>query len=241
MGYFRELPDILYQSPLGHKNSTFDYIAIKNIFRRAKLSSFLGESVTLFNKYIIKDGDRPDTIADDLYNDKTLDYIIILVAGITNIQHEWPLQDFQMYDYALQKYGSVEKMNEVHHHETVEIIDSQNRQILAPGLKVDENFKIDGSSLKFPSNRYTLVSGDGNRQLDDKSEFSVTVDKIATPVTNFEFEVIKNEEKREIDVLQTEFIQQFINDLRDVVKYDKRSSSALSGDLSTTENTNVIP
>tara|TARA_R100001460_G_scaffold90148_1_gene131725 strand:- start:247 stop:972 length:726 start_codon:yes stop_codon:yes gene_type:complete len=241
MGYFRELPNILYQSPLGHKNSSFDYIEIKNIFRRAKLSDFLGESVTLFNKYIIKDGDRPDTIADDLYNDTTLDYIVILVAGITNIQHEWPLQDFQMYEYALQKYGSEEKMNEIHHYETLEILDSQNRQILASGLKVDVNFKIDGSSIKFPPNRYTLVSGDGNRQLDDKSEFSVTVDKIATPVTNFEFEVIKNEEKREIDVLQGEFVQQFINDLRDVVKYDKRTSSALSGELSSTENTNIIP
>ena len=37
LAYFRHLPDILYQSPLSHKNSTADYIAIKNIFRRTKL------------------------------------------------------------------------------------------------------------------------------------------------------------------------------------------------------------
>ena len=39
MGYFRELPNIVYQSPLNHKNSSTDYIVIKNLFRGAKLKS----------------------------------------------------------------------------------------------------------------------------------------------------------------------------------------------------------
>ena len=34
MGYFKELPNIVYQSPLSHKNSSTDYIVIKNLFRR---------------------------------------------------------------------------------------------------------------------------------------------------------------------------------------------------------------
>ena len=241
MGYFRELPNILYQSPLGHKTSSFDYINIKNIFRRSKLSSYLSGNVSMFNKYVIRDGDRPDTVADDIYGDPTLDYIVILTAGITNVQHEWPLMDFQIYDFALQKYGSESKMNEIHHYETLEIIDSENRRILPAKLKVDSNFKIDGSSLKFPSNRYTLVSPDGNRQLDDKSEFSVTVDNIAKPVTNYSFEILKNEEKRNIDVLREIYVQQFINDLRDSVRYDRRASRVLSGQLSSTENTESIP
>ena len=46
MGYFAELPDIAYQSPLSHKNSSRDYIVIKNIFRRTKLFDYLGENVT---------------------------------------------------------------------------------------------------------------------------------------------------------------------------------------------------
>ena len=40
MGYFRELPNIGYQSPLLHKNSSRDYIIIKNIFRRTKILIF---------------------------------------------------------------------------------------------------------------------------------------------------------------------------------------------------------
>ena len=238
MGYFRELPNIAYQSPLSHKNSSRDYIVIKNIFRRSKLFNYLNDNVTFFNKYVIGDGDRPDLIAEELYGDPKLDYIVILVAGITNINHEWPLQDYQVYDYALQKYGSETEMNENHHYETFEIKDDKGRQILPPNLIVDDEFKIDGTSSKY-NTTYTLISQAGNTQLDDKDEFTVKTDNIARAVTNLEYEHTENEKKREIDVLRESYLQMFINDLRDVVRYDK-SSSYITSSLAATENTNVV-
>ena len=240
MGYFRELPNILYQSPLSHKTSTLDYIAIKNIFRRSKLFDYLKDNVSVFNKYYINDGERPDTIAEELYGDSSLDYIVILMAGITNIHNEWPIQDFQIYDIALAKYGSEQAMNEIHHYETYEIKDSQDRQILPPNLIVDKDFKLDGSALRFPTNRFTLISQQGNQQLDDKNQYSILVDNIARPVTNYEFFIGENEKNRKIDVLRKGYVQTFINDLRDVVRYE-RSSSFINGKLARTENTNITP
>ena len=240
MGYFRELPNIAYQSPLLHKNSSRDFLLIKNIFRRTKLYDFLENSVSLLEKFTIGDGDRPDTIAEQMYGDSSLDYIIVLIAGITNIVDEWPLQDYQVYDYALQKYGSEEKMNEIRYYETLEIIDDQGRQIVPPKLIVDADFKVDGTVNKFPSStRYTLKALTGNRQLDDKDEFSVATDNIARAVTNLEYEYTINEEKREINVLSPGYVQLFINDLRDIVSYDK-SSSYISKNIAGTENTNVV-
>ena len=238
MGYFRELPNIAYQSPLSHKNSSRDYIVIKNIFRRSKLFNYLDDNVTFFNKYVIGDGARPDLIAEELYGDPRLDYVVILVAGITKINHEWPLQDYQVYDYALQKYGSETEMNENHHFETFEIKDDKGRQILPPNLIVDDEFKIDGTSSKY-NTTYTLISQAGNTQLDDKDEFTVKTDNIARAVTNLEYEHTENEKKREIDVLRESYLQMFINDLRDVVRYDK-SSSYITSSLAATENTNVV-
>ena len=240
MGYFRELPNIAYQSPLLHKNSSRDYLLIKNIFRRTKLYDFLENNVSLLDKFTIGDGDRPDTVAELMYGDPSLDYIIILVAGITNIIDEWPLQDYQVYDFALQKYGSEEKMNEIKYYETLEIVDDQNRQIVPPNLIVDVDFKVDGTVNKFPSStRYTLKSLTGNRQLDDKDEFTVTTDNIARAVTNLEYEYTINEEKRKIDILKPGYLQLFINDLRDIMKYDK-SSAYITSSLVRTENTNTI-
>ena len=239
MGYFRELPDIAYQSPLSHKISARDYIVIKNIFRSAKLMDYVRSGVIAQQKLVIKDGDRPDTLADFLYGDSSLDYIIILVAGITNVNHEWPLQDYQIYDYALDKYGSETEMNKIHHYETFEIKDDKGRQILPPNLIVDKEFKIYGSVGQAGSVTYNLISQAGNTQLDDKDEYTVTTDNIARAVTNLENEFTENEKKREINILKSPYLQLFINDLRDVVKYDK-SSSYISSSLAATENTELV-
>ena len=238
MSYFKHFPNILYQSPLENKISTADYIEIKNLFRRTKLKDYLQGSVSVFNKYVIEDGERPDTISELLYGSSQYDFVVILTAGITNINHQWPVQDFQIYNVALAKYGSETKMNEIHHYETFEIKDSKGRQILPPNLIVDKDFKMDGSALRFPTNRFTLISEAGNNQLDDKNEYTVATDNIARPVTNYEFEINENEKLRKIDVLRQGYLTTFVNDLRDILRYD-RHSRFINGLLSTTEITNL--
>tara|TARA_B100001989_G_scaffold3118_1_gene2092 strand:- start:285 stop:1007 length:723 start_codon:yes stop_codon:yes gene_type:complete len=224
MAYFKNLPDILIQSPLPDRNSISDLIRVKNIFRGSKLFDFLKNNATLFNKFILEDGDRPDTVAAELYGSSSYDYVVILTAGITNINHEWPVQDFQVYNITLNKYGSEQKMNEIHHYETYEIKDSNGRQILPPNLIVDKDFKMDGSALRFGGNRFVLISQAGNTQLDDKNEYTISTDNIARPVTNFEYEINENEKKRRIDLLRPSYLQTFVNDLRDVVRYSKNSN-----------------
>ena len=239
MAYFKHFPDIFYQSPLSHKNSSGDYVMIKNIFRRTKLKDYLAGNVSLFNKYIIEDGERPDTISESLYGSSQFDFVVVLVAGITNINQQWPVSDYQIYDITLDKYGSEAAMNDVHHYETYEIKDSQGRQILPPNLIVDKKFKMDGSALRFGNNRFIVTNQSGNNQLDDKNEYTVLTDNIARPVTNFEHEIEINEKNREIDVLQRGYITTFVNDLRDIVRYD-RHSRFINGNLSSTENTDLV-
>ena len=238
MSYFKHFPDIFYQSPLETKISSGDLVQIKNIFRRTKLKDYLQGSVSVFNKYVIEDGERPDTISELLYGSPQYDFVVVLTAGITNINHQWPVQDFQIYNVALAKYGSETKMNEIHHYETFEIKDSKGRQILPPNLIVDRDFKMDGSALRFPTNRFTLISEAGNNQLDDKNEYTVATDNIARPVTNYEFEINENEKLRKIDVLRQGYLTTFVNDLRDILRYD-RHSRFINGLLSSTELTNL--
>ena len=233
MGYFRELRNILYPSPVPSKRSSGDMVEIKNLFRRAKLFDYVSDAAALFDKYIVEDGERPDTIADELYGNPQLDYVVVIVAGITNIHQQWPIQDFQMYDFALAKYGSETEMNKTHHYETYEIKDSQGRQILPPNLIVDKDFTMDGSSLRFGNNRFIVYNQSGAEQLSDKAKYTI-IDNIARPVTNFKFEIDQNDKNREIDVLKPSYLQTFINDLRDVVRYSKHSSY-ISRNLATTE------
>ena len=140
MAYFRNLPNIIYQSPLPEKVSSSDNIAVKNIFRRIKLANNISDVTTIFNKYIIEDHQRPEIVAEELYGDPGLDFVVILTAGINNIIEDWPLADYQVYNYALDKYGTTEKMNEIHHYETHELRDENNKLLIEKGTIVTSDF-----------------------------------------------------------------------------------------------------
>lgn len=215
MGYFRELPDLNYQSFLSHRNGSDEYVRVKNLFRRVKLRDDLKNVFTLFNKYIIEDGERPETVAEDLYGKSSLDWVVLITAGITNVRDQWPLSDYQVYRYSEDKYG--EDLNAIHHHETTEVKDSRGRIILPAGKVVDSNFTI--PNPLDPTATLNPVAG----------------------VSNYEYEVVKNNEKRTINVLREDYLQQFLNDFRDIMVYDK-SSQYVNNNLIETENTrNTLP
>ena len=81
MGYFRELPTLRYPSFLSDKNSSLDYVDAKNLFRRVKLREDLQSIITLFDKYEIPEGFRPDNVAEELYGSDGLDYVCLLYTS----------------------------------------------------------------------------------------------------------------------------------------------------------------
>ena len=109
---------------------------------------------------------------------------------------------------------------------------------MPPELIVDADFRIDGARTKY-NTEYTLISQAGNSKLDDKDEYTVATDNIARAVTNLEYEYTENEKRREIDVLNPAYLQLFINDFRDVIRYDK-SSNYITSSLASTENTETV-
>ena len=234
MSYFRELPDILYQSNLLHKVSSQEYVQIKNIFRRVKIQDWIQDNVQFFNKYTIRDGERPDTMAERLYGTSERDWIIILTAGITNIRNDWPLSNYDLYRYVEAKYGT--DLNAVHHYETIEVRDNKGRLILPAGQRVDQNFTISTPYDASETNFYVGV----RPQSDNISYKSVNSDiSPVTGVSNYEYETQLNESKRRIEVMKPIYLQQFLNDMRELMSY-KESSQTVNSKLLITENTRLI-
>ena len=212
MGYFRELPNLLYPSFLPDKTSSLDFVEVKNIFRRAKLRDDLQNNFTVFEKYEIPMGLRPDTVAEELYGSDELDWVILTVAGILNVRNEWPLSDRDIYDYSLDKYG--ESLNSVKFFETTEVKDTNGRMILPKGKVVDSNFTIP-----------------------KPGEPTATLNPVVG-ISNYEYETRLNDEKRNIFVLREEYLQQFLNDMRELMIYDE-SSEFIDERTAQTENTNI--
>ena len=88
MSYFRELPELEYQSFLSDAISSKEYLTVKNLFRRNKLRDDLQNIFTLFDKYEVVEGARPDTVAEEFYGDAELDWVVLMTAGILNVRDE---------------------------------------------------------------------------------------------------------------------------------------------------------
>ena len=197
MGYFRELPNLRYPSFLREKKSSLDYIEVKNVFRRIKLRDDLQSNFTIFNKYEIEEGMRPDTVAEELYGNPEFDWIILTVAGILNVRNEWPLNNRDLYNYCLDKYD--DSLNSVRFFETKEVKNADGKLILPKGKVVDSGFTIPN-----PDN----VSANLNP---------------VVGISNYEYETRLNDEKRNIYVLREGYIQTFLNDIREIMTYDESS------------------
>ena len=215
MSYFKELPNLEYPSFLSDKNSSLDYIEVKNIFRRIKLRDDLQSAFTLFDKYEIPMGYTPNMVADEVYGSAELDWVVLITAGIINVRNEWPLSDSDIYDFALDKYGG--NINATRFYETKEIKDSGKRIILPKGKVVDSDF--------------VFTYYDNGRQ-------SVSGTNVRTGISNYEYEVRINENKKDIYLLKLGHLQQFLNDMRDIMVYDK-SPQYLDETTVTTENSNI--
>ena len=217
MGYFRELPDVEYQSFLSDAISSQDYLKVKNLFRRNKLRDDLQNVFTLFNKYEIVEGARPDTVAEEFYGSAQLDWVVLMTAGIINVRDEWPLSNYQLYKYAENKYG-IENLSDINYYETKEVKDSNGRLILPEGKDVNEDFTLNYS--------------------DNGNKVSVSGISVRRGVSNWEYETNKNNKKSSIYLLKQGYLQQFLNDMREIMIYGL-SSEYVNESLIRTENTKV--
>jgi hypothetical protein len=137
MPYFRELPNLEYISVFKERNFNNEYTLAKNLFKRPKLREDLAKVVTAFEYYQIIGNERPDQIAEKYYSNAELDWVILITNNITNYNEEWPLDNDSLYKYMLDKYGSEEELEQVHHYETVEYKDDLGRVLIQGGLQVD--------------------------------------------------------------------------------------------------------
>ena len=215
MGYFRELPNVEYQSFLSDSLSSQSYLTVKNLFRRNKLRDDLQNVFTIFDKYEIVEGARPDTVAEDYYGDAELDWVVLITAGIINVRNEWPLSNRDLYQYAYEVHG--DSLNSVRYYKTTEVKDSEGRLILPAGKVVDSTFTIP--------------------KPDTSNEETATLNPVIG-VTNWEYEVLKNNKKSSIYLLKINYLQQFLNDMRDIMVY-QQSSQRIDDRLIRTENTKV--
>jgi len=213
--YFSEVPNFEYVSRLPDAKIS-DYITVKNFFKRGFLREDIFQNLAFFTKYSISGNDRPDNVAFEIYQDSTLDWLVLMANNIVNIQNEWPISNTDFDELMLDKYGSYDTLfNGIHHYETLEVTDARGVKIVNAGLKVESDY-----SITF---------------FDERADQMKTVTP-TIPVTNYQYEQKVNEDKRNIYLLQPRYLQIVRDDLEDIMTYREGSTQYMSETLKRADN-----
>ena len=217
--YFRRLPDFEYVSRLPDAKIG-DYVRVKNLFKKGKIREDIFEDLAFFTKYKIVGDDRPDNVAFEVYEDSSLDWIILLSNNVLNIQSEWPLPQQQFDNYVLGKYGDYDTLyNGIHHHETVEEKNSQGVTIVPAGLEVQSNYSVSYYDYFIDS--------------------QVTKNNLVVPITNYEYEEKLEDNKRNIFLLKKDYIGVILNDMEGIMEYKEGSTQYLNETLKRGDNIRI--
>ena len=321
--YFRQVPNLDYVNRNTNARDISNYITVKNLFKRGRLRPDIFENLTYFEKYSIKGDDRPDSVAQEYYDDPTLDWLVLLANNITNVQSEWPLPQSSLDEFLLEKYGTYDKLfSGIHHYETIEIKNTKGAVILKGGLETPNTWKTNGNFIQAINTKVTQISGTeskiatvtmnngikdlkvgdevliqnvstdvyngrfpvtevlavgdvvirfkytlseipsvqnpsigGTEQVtftvkgevgtgnahyyeffDNGSYHTIPVANMIQSVTNYEYELKKDEEKRNIYLLKNNFLNVIFNDMDEIMPYKKGATQYVSDTLKKGEN-----
>ena len=107
--YFDSFPKIFYDS-VGQGNPK----VVTNLLRRVAIRAKVKTNTMLYDTYDVKSGETPEIIADKLYQDPELHWIVMLVNNITDRYHQWPMKEQQFNTFLNEKYDNPDG---VHHYE----------------------------------------------------------------------------------------------------------------------------
>ena len=117
----------------------------------------------------------------------------------------------------LSKYGNYDTLySGIHHYETREVKNSQEVIIVPAGLEVPSTYSV------------SFYDYFADRQVDSGN--------IAIPVTNYEYEEKLENDKRNIFLLKSRYLNVVLDDMGDIMPYKKGSSQYVSEDLKRSDN-----
>ena len=177
MSYFNKFPLLIYDIKGNEVNKL-----LPDILRRVKLRALIKSGGMLFEKYDVKEGEKPEDIAFKWFGDAELHWVILMTNNVTDRYYDWPLNQVQFAEFLDDKYSNPDA---IHHYEVTK--DSGRATSQGPSdysHLVEVNSDTD-NAISISNRQYEEREQDKKRQIQllDKSlvgDFIAEFDKLIT-------------------------------------------------------------
>lgn len=145
MGYFSRFPFVKDYLIDGQAYTGMDITRRTGIVDRESLPA------SVYMEYTIRDGESPIVLADRLYDDPEMYWVIMLFNGIFDIEDEWPLDQVALDNYVTRIYDDPYG---IHHYISV-----------ANGLIVDPEVNPDYDTIPVTNYEHEIALNDAKRDI----------------------------------------------------------------------------
>ena len=199
MGYFTNFPKVSLPSFADNRRSSLDFVNSTNLFKRGKIREEIIGSIAAFERFSINGDDRPDNVAFRVYGDSSLDWVVLISNNILNVRDEWPMNQYDFKRYIDNKYSTT-LLTQIHHYESKEVRNSKGLLLQQSGIWVDADHSFSWSEN---GKKYTQTG--------------------TTSVSNLQFEEDRNNKKRSINVVRSNYLEVIKEDMRELLTYTDSS------------------
>lgn len=220
MNFFDKFPTIPYDITRG----TFpNYEEVTNIFFRLAIVKEAINNISAYYEYTIRDGDTPEILAEKIYGDAEAHWVILMANDIVDPQYDWPLDKPSFLNYIKNKYDLISlAKTQTHHYEKV-----IRREESRTGIITETRFQIDLRSqvedieaMGVPYESYEGTADEQYVEVFDIGNGSTVVQTtFRDRITNWDWEMQQNENKRQIKIIKKEYYGQILSEFDELIKH----------------------
>jgi len=203
--FFTAQPDFYYPHKGENKVS-------KNLFRRIRFRDNLNTVYVNSVKYILKEGETPESISHSRYGSTQWYWTILLLNNIIDVNADWPRTSLQLDTNIEEKYGTTAKNPK--YWETLEIRNSGGTIIQEGGIVVEmyQGLSSQNASNYFPNFNLSYIEG--------TTTITLPANKVLQKITNRDYEYSNNEKKKEIYLIKNRYLPMLEKEVKELFKYD---------------------
>lgn len=227
MGNFLDVfPRTIYDI---NRSSASNYETVTNIFFRMSIIKETIDNTSSYYIYSIKESDKPETLAENVYNDPQAYWMILYANDMVDPQYDWPLNYNDFGNYIVNKYGSVaNSQTSIHHYEKV--IDRKVGVSQDSTMEVRVTIDYANTSNTVPSTyHYDYYTGMASSEYTTYSVANTTVHETITKeaVSCYDYEERLNFNKRLIKIIRPIYYSQIMSEFLRLTDQSKPPSSFL--------------